>query len=507
MTVLRVRYRERQILRQRDLSDEKRYQMGMRRRHNIAHHGWGIVTGLGLVADDDLLQIEPGLAVDGYGRQLVLPQAVEIGLDVLDCEALGGALYPRHIDVWLLYARQPEIHGQNGRYPCGPGQHNRWREEARVRLEVASDEPVPPRRPAAVAVSDRDFGPHRSPPDDPAREWPIYLGRIRCTEQGVEVDQEAARPYATLYGATVTAPSGRARLQVENERAGARRVFAVSTAEADGTYQDRLTIGRSGDTVVYGHTRIHGDLVLPQSAGLVFTPLPAPPEAAAPWQIYHTAVSPDEKRTSHQLRFEIGHPGDEGDPRRYKLAVGYCEAADTFSPCFSVRADGSVIINGDLDLDGELIEGPIQADPSDPRFAGALLDSWLGGIASAANKVDAFYSNALEITFETQLPDNIAADSTLSYTVLVKNTGDDLLENIRVVEIISVTGGSQERSVIGTDSSLNAGASRTFNRDYDVPDAPGETITLLVTAMATRQDGRLLQSTVSRTIPIILELG
>lgn len=44
--VTRVHYREGQILRTADLRDEQAYRIQMRCRHNLAHHGWGIVQGL-----------------------------------------------------------------------------------------------------------------------------------------------------------------------------------------------------------------------------------------------------------------------------------------------------------------------------------------------------------------------------------------------------------------------------------------------------------------------------
>src|SRR5215207_6199504 len=70
----RVRYTPRQFLGAQDFTDEQAYHLGMHRRHNIAHHTWGIVRGLELIVEDeDSLFVQPGFAVDGFGRELLLP--------------------------------------------------------------------------------------------------------------------------------------------------------------------------------------------------------------------------------------------------------------------------------------------------------------------------------------------------------------------------------------------------------------------------------------------------
>ena len=73
-TIARVHYFERQFLRTEDFSDEQAYHLAMRRRHNIGQHSWGVVYGLSL-ATDNLGNpcVQPGFAIDGYGRELVLP--------------------------------------------------------------------------------------------------------------------------------------------------------------------------------------------------------------------------------------------------------------------------------------------------------------------------------------------------------------------------------------------------------------------------------------------------
>src|SRR4029450_10724774 len=92
----RVQYFDRQYLRTQDFVAEQAYHLAMRRRHNIGHHTWGIVTGLELVSDASGLYVRPGFAIDGYGRELILPDRVAIdGQVFLD----KGAV----LDVALVY--------------------------------------------------------------------------------------------------------------------------------------------------------------------------------------------------------------------------------------------------------------------------------------------------------------------------------------------------------------------------------------------------------------------
>ena len=69
----RVNYFDRQHIRLSELLDEQAYHVGLHRRHNVSHHSWGIVTGLVLASrEDGQIAITPGLAVDGYGRELLV---------------------------------------------------------------------------------------------------------------------------------------------------------------------------------------------------------------------------------------------------------------------------------------------------------------------------------------------------------------------------------------------------------------------------------------------------
>jgi hypothetical protein len=397
--VVRSRFRERQVLRAADLDTEQSYLIAARRRHNIGQHGWGIVQGLE-IRDQPELVVQPGMAVDGYGRELIVTSPMTIPRDVFT------KMDDKALDVWLVYQLVEVNVPQPGSWSGGQGKNPRTREQiTTLRLTPTPQTPLRlppevPREPIEVPDADLPFLPHRTPPDDPALEWPVYLGTIN---EGTvpRFDPNSPRPYATLTGQVVTAPSGLARMQVEAELQNDKRQFAVSVADSSGKLTERLGIDREGNTYITGNTTVENaekkdeEINLnhlrfiktepgPDSgplAGLLnFRPLAAAPAAPAPWQIYRTSVKED-NATIRQLRFEILHPGDKGEPTSYRFAIG-TRTAGVFSPCFSVSANCNLTIAGDLKVGGQVVEGPIQADPTDERFGALVAQVWV-----AATKV------------------------------------------------------------------------------------------------------------------------
>src|SRR5271166_5717216 len=76
--IQRLLYYDRELLRGFDFTDEQSYHLEMRRRLNLALHLTGIASGLELMAiadtGDQYCQycVNPGMAIDGYGREIVL---------------------------------------------------------------------------------------------------------------------------------------------------------------------------------------------------------------------------------------------------------------------------------------------------------------------------------------------------------------------------------------------------------------------------------------------------
>ena len=134
MNTQRVHYREGQRLRAADLQAEQAYHAGARRRHHLGGHTWGIVYGLAPAVAGGQLVVQPGLAVDGYGRELLLAEATavdpaDLSAALVDAGVSGGG----PADLWLVLAAILDAAGR------------RWRDEAAV-----SYTHLPRRRPTAT---------------------------------------------------------------------------------------------------------------------------------------------------------------------------------------------------------------------------------------------------------------------------------------------------------------------------------------------------------------------
>ena len=369
--VERVRYFDGQPLRKQDLVDEQAYHLAMRRRHNAGLHGWGIVHGLELAPAEEEVFLEPGLALDGYGRELVVETRRLLPLHVDRNDLL---------DVWLLYDRRP-AQPVSLQDPCSaaPPEY-RWLEEPFLRLTPAVD-PVPAaRRPPEVPAADNPFPPYRTPPDDPGREWPVFLGRVRRVREKeavrLEIDPRA-RPYAGLVGQEVRSPGGGSRLEIGG--AGAVPRFAVHAPPVVPMAEEGpppFEIG-GGEITFRGRTRLAGGLRL-EGGALELTPA-APSSAAAlplPWQIYLVETAAGER----ELRVEMGTAGDT--PQRVVIGAWSAEKK-AFQPILDVAGDRTVTVTGDLIVEGLLLrKPPDEGPPVSPEAERLLLSSFLAGLTA-----------------------------------------------------------------------------------------------------------------------------
>lgn len=85
MSIKRLKYFTHQFLREQDFTAEQNYHIAMRRLHNRSVHGWGVVQGLEVRKKSDReITIEPGVAIDGEGREIVLSAPVVRDLSSFD---------------------------------------------------------------------------------------------------------------------------------------------------------------------------------------------------------------------------------------------------------------------------------------------------------------------------------------------------------------------------------------------------------------------------------------
>lgn len=100
------------LMLERDFTDEQRYNVDKLRLHHQRLHGWGVVCGLRVVADtnpacrDRYVTVEPGLAIDCCGREIVVADTVRVDITRLPAYAAitaAGAPPSRPIQLCIRY--------------------------------------------------------------------------------------------------------------------------------------------------------------------------------------------------------------------------------------------------------------------------------------------------------------------------------------------------------------------------------------------------------------------
>ena len=456
----RVHYFQGQFLRTQDFSDEQAYHLALHRRHQIAHHTWGIVQGLELEASEDGLSIQPGVAVDGYGRTLVLANKTSINTARFDEKGTD------RLDVWLVYDRVKGDPAPEGYAGCGEeGERPRYRayERPLVRVDIAETPPADRRAPPGVPEGDRPFAPHRTPPDDPHTEWPVFLGQIERnrSEPGQPYTYTANqddRPYAGLRGEYIVAPSGQACVQIGAEKKDDARRFAVFVPEADQRDDDgracrgtapRLEIDKEGGVNVRGSTTVGRNLKL-EGGALEFGVGTVSPDStpAGAWRIYRQTVrrdpEPGEEADSngnvweHQLRIEMAGGSDGAN----RVSIGsWSEEQEKFVPCLDVTDNCQVTIRGDLLVTGN-ISGDIEEAQQRARAGFSfeaqqyLAGSTLSGISGASTLLERFYpERAGRPPIETLLASEAAPQMIAEHYANDPGSMDRLIEKLLGSEV------------------------------------------------------------------------
>lgn len=283
----RLHYYQRQYLGAGDFEAQQDYHRCMRRRHNVGPHTQGIVAGLELVEVEQEgggggvdVFVLPGLAVDGFGREIV----------VLAPYRLEGRLFEpfrnqgdRFLPVWIAYDEELTQRPRPGFELCDEeDQFARVRETFRVVIDpvapfhddlvVAGHRVEPGERPDPAGAEDvstllaapRDASvPHQELPDDEDRpRWLVRVGNVHWDGQKLVPDDadppllNQDRQYLGAVTEEVLAPRGRLVLRhrwspevlspkdepegsddpdfgVQAELQGSLRVDRLLTAKAD----------------------------------------------------------------------------------------------------------------------------------------------------------------------------------------------------------------------------------------------------------------------------------
>lgn len=244
MSITRVRYRERQRLTAADLRLEQEYRLGMAGRHHLSHHQWGVVRGLRVLRSAaGAFTLTPGIAIDGYGREIFVPEPVALEVDDPDaCVTL--ALYYCEADA------QSRRRGDCEDVPAPRiAQRYAWVLAADVRL-ASEQEQIERARAAGRFVG--------APP------WPVPIAGVGrgCFPpvkrgQPVRYVDESATHYVRHRASLLRSPHGRAVLQLG--LTGQSDVYhLLLSTRGGGSLSRRLGVDRDGTVHVWRRLVIAG---------------------------------------------------------------------------------------------------------------------------------------------------------------------------------------------------------------------------------------------------------
>lgn len=408
VTANRVHYFENQFLRRQDFSDEQSYQIALRRRHNITHHSWGIAMGLDIAQEEGLLVIRPGIAVDGYGREILLASKRRILVE--EFQRLGS----NRLDVWIFYESTPLSSPPVAGAACSDqdvGSYYRTSETPRIAFERAGGSRIT--KPQGVTDAALNAPVQLNTSDDPADLWGVYLGRVTFVPEETDPQKRflidaSDRHYTDVRAEIIDHPALATRVQLgtmlsDDQRqlgdttytynAKANRAFAIfvpadNIDSADVILDPRFAIDGDGTNILRGTTTVKGNIELPGGA-VQFT---------KPATLDNSAVRSDasiyraSEVNADELRIDLG-VYNESNPRRF--VIGLTTEDGTFRPALTLEylrpPSGNdpqplVTIDGDLKLNGlvncaDLVERSLSKETLD-----ALLSSFQAGSIAAGGQ-------------------------------------------------------------------------------------------------------------------------
>ena len=197
----RLLYSERQYLRSFDFTAEQTYHLEMRRRLSRVLHLWGIVKGLELIKGQvvqgapDQFYVSEGMAIDAYGREIIVPAKHLLSDDLGSNRITGAGTY----SVWIGYTREPTTPPGAGSQRCDlQNQFTRWRESFEIMITAIATNPNPA----------EDPDPFGDLPDDPAKyPWWVHLGTINVDGSvAIAGATDIHRTYIGLRAQRIVAP-------------------------------------------------------------------------------------------------------------------------------------------------------------------------------------------------------------------------------------------------------------------------------------------------------------
>lgn len=243
--IKRLCYYERQFLGVRDFQDEQAYHIMMRRRHLIAQHTWGIVVGLQLTqeAGTNGWIMQAGMAVDGFGREIVVFEPEPLNTAQIAAQ-LAGSVGSTSLNIWLTHWLEKVDRPPAGYELCDrPDQFSRVRETYRL---LYQDEP-----PSRDRTSPPQ--PYEILADDPAQgAWPIFLGKIVWDSTAGEIAAVnlTGRKYVGLVGSEVISPTDPPILNLRATRTELDGDLLVPGTVGNGNGRLRLDVDGADESVI-----------------------------------------------------------------------------------------------------------------------------------------------------------------------------------------------------------------------------------------------------------------
>lgn len=255
----RLRYYEHQYLGAVDFQDEQDYQRDMRRRHNVGLHAWGIVVGLELEERDPVsgasgpieMYIRPGMAIDGFGRELVLLEPFQIPPDPRLFQGLSGVGY---VPVWITYMQDSVRRPASGWEQClSDDQFGRIQEHFRVLVglqtplhtsivvagqTVATSTTTSGSTLTGITIPPDEAVPYQELPTDdadPVPRWLIRLGSVnwdasaRAFVQADPASLAEERQYVSLIGERALVPRQQLLIRNRFDEDGVTRAIVENT--------------------------------------------------------------------------------------------------------------------------------------------------------------------------------------------------------------------------------------------------------------------------------------
>jgi hypothetical protein len=398
----KLHYYPRQFLTAPALQTEQNYHRDMRRRHNVAHHTWGIVVGLELKFDSKTGEVSlyPGFAIDGFGREIVVMRVWT--LLQADFSSFTPGSGTQAVDVYVAYdwgaAQQP---AQGFELCDDPNQFQVVQETFMIVPSLPSPAIPPksdditvdgsPASPTAPPQAPIDMSvPYQELPEDPdLKNQFIYLGTLYVDLHGAftsQVDQTNRR-YAGVVADKVYGPDGTLTLRSRSfDEANPHPTYPNPFATIDGALEVKSDLVSDEDiyltgeftkpTAGYPTINFQGSsstgqdqLSIRRKAGPAADEIRAQIGDVSPSQNRFT-VGPHDKDAlvvggdlnvvipNGQLEFDLAGSnsiGTSAGQLRFQSTggFGWVKGSMTASPFVSMDSSGNLKIDGDLTSGGD----------------------------------------------------------------------------------------------------------------------------------------------------------